>query len=131
MEASRKVKLKYSTFKRRSESLGIYLPNQGRKGIQREDYESAAIRRYEIEDVLKGLHPEYKMKRARLLKTGYKKNECEKCGISEWLGEPITVEIHHIDGDNTNNLLSNLQMLCPNCHSQTPNHSRVLKLMAD
>lgn len=31
-------------------------------------------------------------------------------------------QLHHIDGDETNNELSNLQMLCPNCHSQTDNY---------
>ena len=47
---------------------------------------------------------------------------CELCNTSEWLGSPITLEIHHIDGNNKNNELSNLQILCPNCHSQTDNY---------
>ena len=33
----------------------------------------------------------------------------------------IPLEIHHIDGDYENNKLENLQVLCPNCHSLTPN----------
>ena len=45
---------------------------------------------------------------------------CECCGLSEWLGRPITLEVDHIDGDNMNNLDSNLRLLCPNCHSYTP-----------
>lgn len=45
---------------------------------------------------------------------------CAWCGISEWRGEPITLEVDHIDGCNTNNVLTNLRLLCPNCHSQTP-----------
>lgn len=49
---------------------------------------------------------------------GYK---CEICGIKEWNGKPIRLEIHHIDGDRTNNNMDNLQILCPNCHSQTEN----------
>lgn len=51
-------------------------------------------------------------------------HKCECCGSSEWLGQPITLEIHHIDGDRTNNTLENLQLLCPNCHSYTPNWRR-------
>jgi len=47
---------------------------------------------------------------------------CELCNTSEWLGSPITLEVHHIDGNNKNNELSNLQILCPNCHSQTDNY---------
>ena len=30
--------------------------------------------------------------------------------------------LHHIDGDNTNNKLENLQILCPNCHTMTDNY---------
>lgn len=45
---------------------------------------------------------------------------CEKCKNSEWIGEPITLELEHIDGDNQNNVKENLLLLCPNCHSQTP-----------
>lgn len=47
--------------------------------------------------------------------------KCENCGLEEWLGQPINLEVHHIDGDRTNNELSNLQLLCPNCHSYTSN----------
>ncbi|WP_442911560.1 HNH endonuclease [Lachnospira sp.] len=43
------------------------------------------------------------------------------CGISEWLGNPITIQLHHINGDREDNRLENLIMLCPNCHSQTHN----------
>ena len=41
--------------------------------------------------------------------------------MTEWLGEPIPLELHHIDGNKQNHQLSNLQMLCPNCHSITDN----------
>lgn len=29
------------------------------------------------------------------------------------------MELHHIDGNTSNNKLENLQILCPNCHAQT------------
>jgi hypothetical protein len=45
------------------------------------------------------------------------------CNLTEWLNEPIPIELHHVDGDRFNNLLDNLQILCPNCHSKTPNNS--------
>ena len=47
--------------------------------------------------------------------------KCENCGLTEWLGEPINLEVHHIDGNRSNNELDNLKLLCPNCHSYTPN----------
>ena len=49
---------------------------------------------------------------------------CEnpECPVKrEWLGNLITLQTHHIDGDGSNCLPENLLFLCPNCHSQTPN----------
>lgn len=46
---------------------------------------------------------------------------CEKCsneGVH--MGESLTLQLDHIDGNSDNNLPSNLRFLCPNCHSQTP-----------
>ena len=50
-----------------------------------------------------------------------KGRQCECCHNIEWLGKPINLQVHHIDGDRTNNTLENLQLLCPNCHSYTDN----------
>jgi hypothetical protein len=55
----------------------------------------------------------------RLLNEGLKKNKCEQCGISEWLGKPLSMQLHHVNGDGTDNRLENIIFLCPNCHSQT------------
>lgn len=55
--------------------------------------------------------------RERLVRDGYKKECCEKCGIEKWLGEEVPLELDHIDSNHYNNELSNLQILCPNCHA--------------
>ena len=55
----------------------------------------------------------------RLFNENLKERRCECCGNTEWMGKPIALELHHIDGDNTNNKIENLQILCPNCHAQT------------
>ena len=47
--------------------------------------------------------------------------KCECCGLEEWYGKPINLEIHHINGVRSDNRLENLQLLCPNCHSYTEN----------
>lgn len=59
--------------------------------------------------------------RNKLIEFGYKESKSELCGISEWLGKPVKLQLHHIDGNHDNNELSNLQILCPNCHSMTDN----------
>ena len=60
----------------------------------------------------------------RLVYKGLKEYKCECCGISNWNNKPITLELHHIDGNHYNNTFSNLQILCPNCHSQTDTFRR-------
>ena len=59
----------------------------------------------------------------RLLKEGLKANRCEHCGISQWRGEVLALALHHINGDRLDNRLENLELLCPNCHSQTDTFS--------
>jgi hypothetical protein len=55
----------------------------------------------------------------RLIKEGLLINECCNCKLTTWLNEPISLQLHHKDGDRCNNLIGNLSILCPNCHSQT------------
>jgi len=55
----------------------------------------------------------------RLVTAGLKPPRCELCGIAEWLGLPLTLQLHHRNGSGLDNRLDNLQVLCPNCHSQT------------
>jgi hypothetical protein len=44
---------------------------------------------------------------------------CECCGLSDWQGKEITLQVDHIDGNAGNNIPDNLRLICPNCHSQT------------
>lgn len=60
--------------------------------------------------------------RKRLISEGLKEHRCECCGLTEWLDEPIPLELDHIDGDHYNNLIENLKILCPNCHAKTPTY---------
>ena len=57
--------------------------------------------------------------RKRLLRDGIMSYQCSCCGNTEWNNQPIPLELDHIDGKHDNNELSNLRLLCPNCHAQT------------
>ncbi|WP_369196485.1 HNH endonuclease signature motif containing protein [Streptomyces djakartensis] len=45
---------------------------------------------------------------------------CAMCGTEAlWLGEPLPLEVDHVDGDWRNNSIGNVRFLCPNCHATT------------
>jgi len=112
--AAKFLKLDWRTFKRIAEDHGLYKPSRGNQHSTR----------FETEDILNGIHPQYPTSKLskRLVKEGYKKYKCEQCGITNWNNEPISLELNHIDGDNGNHSLVNLELICPNCHSQTPTY---------
>lgn len=82
------------------------------------------INKIPLEEILKENRP-YKSQdlKRRLIEEGYKLNKCEnpECGISEWHGHPLVLQLHHINGNHNDNRLENLQILCPNYHSLTEN----------
>jgi hypothetical protein len=55
----------------------------------------------------------------RLIKLGLLQNNCSICSIVNWNGKFLSLHIDHIDGNPRNNAITNLRLLCPNCHSQT------------
>lgn len=76
-----------------------------------------------IEDYLRNEKPVTSHRlRLRLLREGVKKHQCESCLLTEWFGDPIPLELDHINGQRHDNRLENLQLLCPNCHALTPTY---------
>lgn len=112
------LKMNYKTFIKRAKSLGVYRPNKSGKGISK----SHNGNKIEISEILSGKYPEYQSHklRVRLLDEGFKEHKCECCGNIEWNNQKIPLELNHIDGDRHNHLIENLEVLCPNCHAQTP-----------
>lgn len=79
--------------------------------------------KYELNEILKEnfLYNSTRLK-DRLFKEGYKDKKCENCGLTEWLGNEIPLDLHHINGNHTDNRIENLQILCGNCHKLTHNY---------
>jgi len=49
-------------------------------------------------------------------------SKCSSCGMDSWMGNPMPLELHHKNGISKDNRLSNLEILCPNCHAFTDNY---------
>jgi len=76
-----------------------------------------------ISDYLSNEFPiqSYKLKN-RLIKERILEPFCHCCSLDQWNDKQIPLELHHLDGNTSNNILSNLCLLCPNCHAQTDNY---------
>lgn len=89
--------------------------------------------RIPLSEILDGQHPNYNTTRLknRILKSGIKKNICEKCGIGDvWNNQPLILQLDHINGDNNDHNILNLMLICPNCHTQTITWGRKKQTMA-
>lgn len=79
--------------------------------------------RYTLDDYLSGRQTTTSHRlRLRLINEGVFEHKCSNCKNVEWMDNAIPLELDHIDGDNKNNILSNLRLLCPNCHALTSNY---------
>ncbi len=117
-EAARWLGVSYNTYKKWAIYYNLFENhiNQSGKGISR----SRINTKYNLDDILKGNHPEYstKLLKKRLIDNGYFKEECSICG---WNEERITdnkicLSLDYIDGDEKNKKYDNLRLVCPNCH---------------
>lgn len=75
-----------------------------------------------LEDLADGRPRAGSVIRQVLVRTGAREHRCERCDRRTWENAQIPLEVDHIDGDRRNNDLSNLRLLCPNCHALTPTY---------
>ena len=77
-------------------------------------------RKRPVDDYLSGkcLITTHRLKQ-RLISEGLLQRFCVSCERTDWLGQPIPLELDHVDGNRRNWTLSNLRLLCPNCHPLT------------
>lgn len=108
--------IKIDTYRKYAKKYGCYKVNPAGKGISKPN-----TTKIPLWDILEGLHPQYSSAklRIRLIEDKVFPHQCNKCGLTEWLNEPIPLELEHIDGVHHNHKVENLELLCPNCHAQT------------
>lgn len=121
--AAKKLKMSPVSFRRIAMKYGLYRPNMAGKGIPNSKPRADIT---PLDEILEGKHPKYQTNRIkkRLIEIGILRDECSECGWAKKIpGEKFsTCELHHIDGNNKNHKIENLKILCPNCHSLTPNY---------
>src|SRR5262245_13664105 len=111
----------YETFKKTIREFGIdtsHFTGQGHLRGRTHNYSTRSLRTILTRGKLENT---FRLKR-RLISEGVKPHRCECCGLTEWLGQQVPLELHHKDGDRTNNRLCNLRLVCPNCHALTDNY---------
>lgn len=109
----------YGTFKTYAVKYDCYQPNQSGKGfgkkIQARVWDLEKWNADEVIETTRNVIRRW-VQRLNLLP-----HRCNTCGIGEWNGKPIALELNHINGNGWEHRKSNLEWLCPNCHSQTHN----------
>lgn len=111
----RELKCKPETLNFWLDKMGIeYKGNQSCVGIKKNMTKRVA-EEYAKSDTCRSV-----ILKQKLIEEGILDDVCVKCGNDgQWMGQKITLELDHIDGDRFNNSFDNLRILCPNCHSQT------------
>lgn len=114
----RELNCKQDTLNRYLDKMGIvYTGNMSGKGFTKK-HDCMTLQEY----LEKSTDIQSNKVRKKLLTEGYKEHKCENCGLTQWLGQPIPLELHHKDGNHNNNTLENYILLCPNCHAFTDSY---------
>lgn len=119
-EVALRLDVSYNTYKKYAKLYGIMerckcVDQKGRPKVHN-PYKG----KYPLEELLMGMHPSYPPHRLRkkILKSGIKTEVCEVCGYSEKriTDGRVPLVLAFKDGDRSNHVLENLEMVCYNCY---------------
>jgi hypothetical protein len=92
--------------------------NMEGRGISKSS--AADKRRFKLDDILTGKHPQYPKEKLlkRIVAAGYREEKCQSCGYCAKrptdFKSPLV--LHHMNGETTDHRIDNLEILCYNCY---------------
>jgi len=119
-EAARKLGVSFMTYRKYAKMYNLYgrVANMAGKGISK-PIKNEDSGKYPLNHILEGKFPKYDTNRlkARLIRSNRIEQKCNKCNFSERRisDNNVPLLLNYIDGNNTNKLKDNLELLCYNC----------------
>lgn len=121
--AARYLDVAYNTYKKYAIKYGLFEEQKNQAGVGISNPNSPNAGKYPLDDILSGKHPQYDKFRLkqRLIRSGYKAEECELCGFDEKRisDGKVPLILHHKNGDGSDHRYENLEFLCFNCYFLT------------
>ena len=122
-EAARKLNVSYNTYKKYAKLYGIMERCKCVDASGLPKVHNPYRGKYPLEEVLMGMHPGYPPHRLRkkLFAANLKQQVCEVCGYCEprVTDGKVPLVLAFKDGDRSNHLLENLEIVCYNCYHNT------------